>query len=135
MKKDSLLTIAEINVSYKPNITSSPSVKSSFDAYNVIRQFYSDDTIALHEQFYVIYLNRQNKVLGVYPLSKGGITSTVADPRIVISVALKCAAVGLILVHNHPSGNLQPSDCDKEMTRKIVDTCNMLDIKVLDHLI
>jgi DNA repair protein RadC len=135
MNTQKLLTIAEIKVSYNPSIANHPCIKSSDEAYRVVKPFYSDDTISLQEQFVVIYLNRQNKVLGVYPLSKGGITSTVADPRLIISIALKSAAVGLILVHNHPSGNVQPSAADREITAKINETCKLLDITVLDHLI
>ena len=127
--------IAEICVSYKPHATEMPTIKSSMDAHRVARCFYSEDTIALQEQFIIIYLNRQNKVLGVYPLSKGGITSTVADVRLIISVALKTAAVGVVISHNHPSGNLQPSTADKDLTQRIKQGCELLDIKLLDHLI
>jgi DNA repair protein RadC len=68
-------------------------------------------------------------------LSKGGITGTVADPRLVLSVALKTAATGIILAHNHPSGNLQPSSADIEITKKIDSACMFLDIKLIDHII
>ena len=73
--------------------------------------------------------------LGIYHLSKGGIAGTVVDPKIVFSVALKSAASSLILIHNHPSGNLQPSEADKTITKKLVDAAKLLDINVLDHLI
>lgn len=73
--------------------------------------------------------------MGVYEASKGGITGTVVDVRLILSVALKSAATGIILAHNHPSGNLQPSENDKSITRKIEQACSLLDIKLLDHLI
>ena len=89
----------------------------------------------MYETFVVGYLNRANRLIGIYELSKGGITGTVADPRLVLSVALKCAATGIILAHNHPSGNLQTSTADEEITKKIKKACEYLDIKLLDHLI
>jgi DNA repair protein RadC len=85
-------------------------------------------TVTLHETLVVGYLNRANRLIGVYELSKGGITGTVADPRLVISVALKTAATGVVLCHNHPSGNLQPSSADIEITKKIESACKFLDI-------
>jgi DNA repair protein RadC len=127
--------VAEISVSYKPSKAHKPLIKSSDDAYFHLLKFFPEDTIALYESFVVGYLNRANRLIGIYELSKGGITGTVADPRLVLSVALKCAATGIILAHNHPSGNLQPSIADKEITHKIKNACEYLDIKLLDHLI
>ena len=127
--------VAEISVSYKPSKAHKPIIKSSEDVYFHLLKFFPEDTIALHETFVVGYLNRANRLIGVYELSKGGITGTVADPRLVLSVALKTAATGIILAHNHPSGNPQPSIQDKEITRKIQSACNFLDIKLLDHII
>ena len=127
--------VAEISVSYKPSKAHKPIIKSSEDVYFHLLKFFPEDTIALHETFVVGYLNRANRLIGVYELSKGGITGTVADPRLVLSVALKTVATGIILAHNHPSGNLQPSIQDKEITRKIQEACKLLDITLLDHLI
>ena len=73
-------------------------------------------------------------MIGVYELSRGGITGTLADPRLVLSVALKTSATAIVLAHNHPSGNLLASKADEEITRKIKKACEYLDIKVLDHL-
>jgi DNA repair protein RadC len=127
--------VAEISVSYKPSKAHKPIIKSSEDVYFHLLKFFPEDTIALHETFVVGYLNRANRLIGVYELSKGGITGTVADPRLVLSVALKTAATGIILAHNHPSGNLQPSSQDKDITKKIQEACKLLDITLLDHLI
>ena len=129
------IKVAEITVSYKPCKAHKPLIKSSDDAYFHLLKFFPEDTIALYETFVVGYLNRVNRLIGIYELSKGGITGTVADPRLILSVALKCAATGIILAHNHPSGNLQPSIADKEITQKIKNACEYLDIKLLDHLI
>ncbi len=127
--------IAEIEISYRPKHAAHPQVKSSQDAYNYLIQFYPQETIALQEQFTVAYLNRANRVMGVAVISKGGLTGTVADPRLILATALKSVATGIMLCHNHPSGNLQPSTADIEITKKIESACKFLDIKLLDHII
>tara|TARA_B110000003_G_C16639804_1_gene529758 strand:- start:1458 stop:2156 length:699 start_codon:yes stop_codon:yes gene_type:complete len=88
-----------------------------------------------HEEFWVIYLNSSNKVLMKSFLSKGGITSTSVDLRLILKSALQIGAVGLVLAHNHPSGALRPSGADKNITKKIKKAAEILDIKVVDHLI
>jgi DNA repair protein RadC len=88
-----------------------------------------------HEEFWIIYLNNSNKVLQKQQLSKGGITGTLVDVRLVMKTALDLVATGLILTHNHPSGTLKPSGADKQLTNKLVAAAKSLDIKVLDHLI
>lgn len=128
-------SIAEISVSYKPKDCSHPQITSAADARDYLLYFFNDDTIALHERFVVGYLNRANKLMGVYEVSKGGISGTVVDIRLILSVALKSAATGIILAHNHPSGNLNPSESDISITDKINKACKLMDIKLLDHLI
>lgn len=88
-----------------------------------------------HEEFWVLFLNNSNKVILKSQLSKGGISGTIVDVRLVFKVALENGATGLILCHNHPSGGLIPSDADKQITRKIKQAGDSLDVKVLDHLI
>ncbi|KPM32494.1 DNA repair protein RadC [Croceitalea dokdonensis DOKDO 023] len=88
-----------------------------------------------HEEFWILYLNNANKVLHKEQLSKGGMTGTLVDVRLVLKLALEHAAVGLILAHNHPSGTLKPSLADKQLTQKLKNAAQALDIKVLDHLI
>jgi DNA repair protein RadC len=88
-----------------------------------------------HEEFWIIYLNNSNKIISKSQLSKGGITGTLVDVRIVFKTALEMGATGLILCHNHPSGTLIPSDADKHITRKLKLAGDSLEIKVLDHLI
>lgn len=88
-----------------------------------------------HEEFWIIYLNNSNKVLHKEQLSKGGMTGTLVDVRLVMKHALENGAVGCILAHNHPSGSLKPSRSDKEITKKLQNAGMALDIKVLDHLI
>jgi len=88
-----------------------------------------------HEEFWILYLNNSNKVLHKHQLSKGGMTGTLVDVRLVLKLALERGAVSLILAHNHPSGGLRPSQADKDITTKLKVAAASLDIKVLDHLI
>jgi len=88
-----------------------------------------------NEVFGVVFLNRANKVKHYEVISTGGITGTVADPRVIFKKALAADAVGIILFHNHPSGNLQPSKADEELTKKIVQAATLFDIRILDHII
>jgi DNA repair protein RadC len=88
-----------------------------------------------HEEFWVLFLNNSNKVISKTQLSKGGITGTIVDVRLVFKLALESGATGLILCHNHPSGNLVPSEADKQITKKLKLAGESLDVKVLDHLI
>ena len=88
-----------------------------------------------HEEFWIIYLNNSNKVLKIAQISKGGITGTLVDVRLVLRQALVLSATSIILAHNHPSGILSPSKADKQLTKKLQTACDSLDIKVLDHLI
>ena len=127
--------VAEIEISYRPAIGRKPVVVSSLDAYTELIEFFPTNTIALQERVVVMYLNRANRVLGIYELSKGGMTCTVVDIRLILSVALKISAVGIILAHNHPSGNLQPSANDRDITNKIKEACKYFDIRLHDHLI
>lgn len=127
--------ISEIEISYKPTITNYPTINSSKDAFHALKGFFSENTIALQEQFCVAFLNKANKIIGISVISIGGITGTVADPRIILAIALKSLATGIILCHNHPSGNLKPSEADIQLTKKINSACNFLDINLLDHII
>lgn len=88
-----------------------------------------------HEEFWIIYLNNSNKVIQKNQLSKGGITGTLVDVRLALKTALEVGATGIILVHNHPSGTLKPSNSDKQLTTKLKTAAQSLDIKILDHLI
>lgn len=88
-----------------------------------------------HEEFWIIFLDQNNKVKGKFMASKGGITSTIIDVRTIMKNALEIPAVSMVLCHNHPSGNLNPSDADMKITRKIKDSGEIMDIKVLDHVI
>lgn len=129
--------VTEITVAYKNKLSISerPKITSSSDAFIHLREGYDKETIGLQEQFVVMYLNNSNTVIGVYRSAIGGISSTTVDIRIILSVALKTAASGIILSHNHPSGNLKPSKDDDMLTQKIKEAGKLMDIKILDHLI
>jgi DNA repair protein RadC len=129
--------VNEIKISYKEKKTIS--IADSFTNSNDVAKFifknWNKNTIGLQESFKVILLNNSNKVKGIYQLSNGGLTATIVDLRILFAVILKSLSVGIILVHNHPSGKLIPSEMDKRLTNKIINAADFLDIKVLDHLI
>ena len=107
-------------------------ITSSADVANYLQTILKDYK---HEVFAVLFLNRSNKINHFEIISEGGITGTVADPRIILKKALEEDAVSLILSHNHPSGSLKPSKADEELTHKIKDAPRYFDIKVLDHII
>lgn len=107
-------------------------VTSSEDAYNLMKPELLDRS---HEEFWMILLNRANMVIKKHKVSMGGISGTVADPRLIFKTALEHTACSVILVHNHPSGNLSPSEADKKLTSKMAAAGNLLDIPVLDHII
>lgn len=107
-------------------------IKSSMSAFEVMQQYLSDEP---YEQFWILLLDRANKVLKPVQISDGGLSGTVADPKKIFTVALKEMASGIILFHNHPSGNVQPSDADKRLTRKLADIGLLMEISVLDHII
>ncbi|SHF23722.1 JAB domain-containing protein [Chryseobacterium takakiae] len=127
--------VSEIQVSYKPNKILSSKITTSFDAIQIIRKFWNEETIQMQEEVKVILLNNLNCVLGIYNLSKGGITSSLVDVRLILSVALKCLATGIILVHNHPSGNIKPSSADLSIVKKLNESCRLMDITLFDSII
>lgn len=135
--KTSISNVAEVELVYRSKVKASerPAVSSSGDAAQLFRALWDEGKLELVEQFKVLFLNRANKVLCLYSVSSGGITGTVADPRLIFIAALKVHAVSLILCHNHPSGNNTPSRADEELTQKIKGAGKLLDIQVLDHLI
>ena len=127
--------ISEVSINYSCKVPAKErlQIKTSSDADKAVRLFYP--SMEHREYFYALLLNRANKLLGFYQVSMGGITGTVVDPRIVFQAALKANASSIILVHNHPSGNTQPSDADRDITKKLKSGGSFLDIPVLDHLI
>jgi DNA repair protein RadC len=107
-------------------------IKCSKDVADIFQPILSD---LLHEEFWILFLNRSNRVINRMKLSQGGVSGTVTDVRIVMKKAVECLASGIIVCHNHPSGNLNPSEADSKITQKIKEAGNLLDIQLLDHLI
>ncbi|MEM7551933.1 MAG: DNA repair protein RadC [Bacteroidota bacterium] len=109
-----------------------PQLKSSEHAYELMKPHLLD---LQHEEFWLINLNRANKVISKTPISSGGVTGTIVDPKMVFKTAINAGAVSIILVHNHPSDNLKPSNSDLAITKKLVEAGKFLELQVLDHLI
>jgi DNA repair protein RadC len=129
--------VAEIQLSYKSKVKASlrPKISSSKDAEKILKETWDSDKLELVEQFKILLVNRAHKVLGILEVSQGGIAGTVADPKIIFVSALKAAACGIILAHNHPSGNLNPSQADIDLTKKLKEAGRFLEIQILDHII
>lgn len=129
-------TLHEITINYKPSfkVSELPAINSSKDAEKYFREVWSDKLQHIEETF-VILLNRANKALGFSKISTGGITGTVVDTKIVFQTALKSNATSIILCHNHPSGNLQPSGADNKLTKNLKEAGKIMDISLVDHLI
>ena len=129
--------VAEVNLSYKNSVpyNKRTKVKNAKDAYRVMLKIHDDDTLDYTETFKVLYLNQNNHVLGCRTISEGGLASTCCDVRTILQGALLANAVGIILAHNHPSGNVTPSLSDIKTTNQITKAAKLLDIQVLDHII
>ena len=132
-----LFKVAEVEVSYKSNcnITERPKISCANDAYQILKRHWQLGRIELLEEFKLILLNTSNRVLGIVDISVGGVSGTLADPKIIFAVALKTNSSKIILAHNHPSSNLKPSDADIKLTQKLKEGGKLLDIEVCDHLI
>jgi DNA repair protein RadC len=127
--------IAALEIGRRRNETEIKAIEtilSSRDGYNLMRRHLVDLN---HEEFWIILLGRASKVLGKELISKGGLSGTVADPKVIFHIALQHQASGIILVHNHPSGNLKPSHQDISLTKNLTAAGKMLDIQIFDHLI
>ena len=108
--------VAEIKVSYYPSINNSFQIKDSKSSFELLLDGWCKNTLEMQEEVKILLLNRSNKVLGIYTLAKGGLNSCEVDIRIILSVALKTLSTGIILIHNHPSGNTKPSKADISIT-------------------
>jgi DNA repair protein RadC len=125
-----------VEYTLKANKTEFEKVKitSSYDSVKYLRQFFFDD-ISIYESFFLMLLNRSNTVIGYVKISQGGISGTVCDPLLVAKYAIDSLAKGVILCHNHPSGQLIASEQDDSITRKVKEGLKLFDISVLDHII
>jgi len=129
--------VNEIKISYQATMGffESDAIGSSRHAANFLYENWDRDTISIYETFKVLLLNNSNLVNATFTVSRGGMTGTLVDMRILFAVVLKSLSVGIILAHNHPSGTLKPSTEDQRITDKIKNAGKFFDIKLLDHLI
>ncbi|MFI2744089.1 JAB domain-containing protein [Zhouia sp. PK063] len=133
MKKYS---VQEIQVSYKGKLPATDlQITGSSKAAEILQQVWDQHTMTIQESFVVLLLNNANQVKGVYRLSTGGITATMVDIRLLFAVVLKSISTSIIVAHNHPSGKMQPSTPDRQITQKIKKAAEYLDIHLLDHII
>ena len=131
--------VGEVEIRYKRKFAISSDVGTkitcSNDAHKIFRRSFQDGQIEHREFFKIMTLSRQNKVLSVSEISAGGISGTVADPKVIFQTALMQNASCVMLCHNHPSGNLKPSQADMNLTKKMKESGKMLELPVLDHII
>lgn len=129
--------LAEVEISYKSTVKASdrPKITRSKDAFEILKGIYNPNTVEHHEEAVILLLNRAMHVLGWAKISVGGITGTVIDTRIVFQYGLLANATGIVLSHNHPSGQTKPSEQDKAITKKLVAAGKMIEIELLDHII
>lgn len=127
--------LAEISVSYKTKMRGFVKISNSQDAFKILYPLFDINTIEFKEEFLLLLLNRANNILGWFKLSSGGTSGTVVDVKIVFMLALLTNASSIILSHNHPSQNIQPSEADIKLTNQIKEAGKLLGISVLDHLI
>jgi len=130
-------SVSEIEISYKPVYIESiiKNIRTSADVFAIARDFFDPHLLTIQEQCVVLFMNRSNRVFGGYKLSTGGINGTVVDTRIILGIALKSLSTGIIIAHSHPSGNLQPSKIDIDLTHNLREAAKLMDIKLIDHLI
>src|SRR5450759_821859 len=131
------LHVAEVSLTYVTKVKPSerPVIKNSHDAHKIFFDSWDTATIEHKETVKMLLLNRANKVLGITTISEGGLSGTLMDVRMIYQYAIKGNACGIIICHNHPSGNSNPSESDLKITQKIKEAGNLLDIQLLDHII
>ena len=131
------LHVAEVFLTYVTKVKPSerPAIKNSHDAHKIFFDSWDTATIEHKETVKMLLLNRANKVLGIITISEGGLSGTLMDVRMIFQYAIKGNACGIIICHNHPSGNSNPSESDQKITQKIKEAGNLLDIQLLDNII
>jgi DNA repair protein RadC len=137
MKTPHQTNVSEVQLIYKNKIRTADRIKISCsrDAYKVFMDNWNPEILEFVEEFKILLMNRSNSVLGILEISKGGISGTVTGVGLVFQAAIKGNASGIICAHNHPSGNMHPSESDTRLTQKLKEAGNLMDIQLLDHLI
>jgi len=127
--------VAEIEITYKPIITDHTIISSSSQAYELIKQLWDNEKINLQEQFAALFFNQSKKIIGWKVLSTGNMTKCIVDIKLLVSLALHCMCTHVMIVHNHPSGNLKISQSDENITATVRDALKLIDVQLIDHLI
>lgn len=129
--------VSEVELTYKNNVpyNQRQKISNSQGAYEILTNLFPENTMDYRETFIVLYLNRANQVLGYSVISQGGTSNTTVDIKMIIQTALLANASCIMLAHNHPSGNVQPSSDDNKITKRIIEAARLFDITVLDHII
>ena len=128
-------SVGEIKISYKPLITDHTVITSSYQAYELIKQLWDNEKINLQEQFAALFMNTSKKTIGWKLLNTGTTANCLVDIKLLVSLALHCMCTHIVIVHNHPSGNLKTSDSDETITKTIKDALKLIDVQLMDHLI
>lgn len=129
--------LGEVEVTYKyhSELANRPCIRDSKQANEILRKLYKKGDLGFQEVFVAIYLNKANTVIGTFEGFKGTTTATLVDFKILMGVGIKLLATGMIIAHNHPSGNLSPSKQDIQITKRVIKCSELFDIKLLDHII
>lgn len=133
-EKKPVFKIAEVKLTYKPRYKQTIKITCPAESESIFRSIW-DDNLQYIESCYLLLLNRANIVLGYLKLSSGGTTGTVVDTKVILQAAIKSNAHGIIIAHNHPSGNPKPSAEDEVLTMRLKKACKIIDVELLDHII
>ena len=126
--------LPEISLQYKSSGFICEQIRNSEQARDIFKQLF-DGSIEIYESMFAIYLNRANKTIGWMRISQGGLSGTIIDNRLLLKAGIESLTSGIIVCHNHPSGNENPSEADKKVTKKLSEACKILDMILLDHII
>ncbi len=129
------MKVKEFSLKYNKTEIDTTTISNSIEITDILRRVFDKDEINIYECFYILLLNNSLKVQGFAKISQGGITETTADTRLIAKYAIDALSTNVVLAHNHPSGNKIPSNNDKKLTDKVVKALQLLDIRVLDHII
>lgn len=132
---DNKLPMIEVSYQSISKVSDREYIKTSVDSVNVLRSAWNMNTIELYEEFKVLYLDRRNGVIGIRELSRGNVCGTVVDIRLLLYIGLSCNCSAIVISHNHPSGKVNPSNADTILTQKIHEACQIMNLKLLDHII
>jgi DNA repair protein RadC len=133
--KTYMSNLPEITLKLKKGEELKCKIMNSKDAADLFRKVWDNDSLLIYESMLCIFLNRQNNTIGWFKISQGGLSGTMVDNKLILATALKCLASGVIICHNHPSGNLNPSEADTNVTKRLSEACKLMDMQLIDSVI